>query len=413
LYYIFSRNNSKKIFFAATILFLIWLTKFWILLDVVKEKDFKFLISFTIIFASFILNLFFIDKQKNKELQNTHYILHLIWMWIMWALLMKIIPNTGHWWSNFWISIFLLILWFFYSKLSTIFLKYIFVILILWASILHIWSIDYIFNKLETEHIEYLKILQYFVTFIFLSNIIIWKKVKKINLNLKIILWIYAFLISNFYILDIFKNSLTHFSLTLYWGLIASSLLIYWIQKNLQKFRTIWLYFLVLSIWKIFLYDVWEVWDITWRYIIFGVLWTILIIISTLYTKKYWDNLLKEFNFDNLIEKNKDEENEDNINNFWINNDIKNIDVSEIKHVTFLFKNKEKISIKAINLIKIVKSTIDQLDWQTVFEKEELRNIYEFIKNNYKSELSKTNYDKIINILERFIKEWWEIILEK
>ncbi len=332
LYYIFSKNNSKKIFFAATILFLIWLWKFGILLDVVKQSDFKFLISFSVILSSFILNLFFIDsplpasplagERSNKKnilsterfnplnnniYKNIHYILHIIWMIIMWILLYEIIPSNGNWWSKFGIIIFITILWFFYSKLNTNFLKYVFVVIILWFSIFHIWDISNIFSTLEKKNLEYLKIMQYFVTFIFLANIIIWKKSdnKKILLALKIILWIYAFLISNIYILDIFKNSLWHFSLTWYWGLIASGLLVYWIQKDLQKYRTIWLYFLVLTIWKIFLYDVWEVWDITWRYIIFGILWVVLIVISTLYTKKYWDNLLKEFSFDNLKDKEK------------------------------------------------------------------------------------------------------------
>jgi hypothetical protein len=42
---------------------------------------------------------------------------------------------------------------------------------------------------------------------------------------------------------------------------------------------------------------------------------------------------------------------------------------------------------------------------KTKFFKYELKEIYKNIKENYESDLSKDNYNKIIIILERFIKE--------
>jgi len=54
-----------------------------------------------------------------------------------------------------------------------------------------------------------------------------------------IVVSIYAFIISNIYILDIFADIFGHFSLTIYWGLIASVLLFYGIAKDKIRFRTI------------------------------------------------------------------------------------------------------------------------------------------------------------------------------
>jgi hypothetical protein len=54
------------------------LTKFGILTTVVQSKDYEFLISFAVILASFILNLHFINKAKEKLYHNFHHILHII-----------------------------------------------------------------------------------------------------------------------------------------------------------------------------------------------------------------------------------------------------------------------------------------------------------------------------------------------
>lgn len=136
----------------------------------------------------------------------------------------------------------------------------------------------------------------------------------------------------------------------------------------------------------------------------------IFITISTLYTKRFWDNLLGEFKFGNLKDPEKIKKAE---KEYAINKKIENIDISDIKSVKFFFNNWKSINIRAKNLIKITKLVINKFGWQTIYKKEELIDIYENIKNNYKTKLSKDNYNKIINILEIFVKEGWEIKLEK
>ncbi len=303
LYYFYSKINSPKIFTAATILFIIWLTKFGILLDVVHRWDFKFLISFIIILISFILNLYFINKAEKKLYQNIHHILHIIWMLIMWRLLVEIIPHSYQWWNMLWISIFITILWIFYAKYNFKFLKIIFILTLTLFSLFHISELNHIFWKLSLIRKEDLKFIQYIVTIIIISNYFIWNKFnleKKYNKIILIIVWIYSFIISNLFILDLFEKIFGFYTLTIYWGLIASALLLYGIQKNIIKYRTLWLYFLTLTSAKIFLYDIWQIWNTNSRIAVFAILWVIFIILSTLYTKKYWDNMKWEFSFKNI-----------------------------------------------------------------------------------------------------------------
>ena len=416
LYYFYSKTNSPKIFTAATILFIIWLTKFGILLDVVHRGDFKFLISFAIILLSFILNLYFINKAEKKSYQNIHNALHIIWMLIMWGLLLKIIPSTGHGWSMLWISIFITILWSFYAKFNFNFLKIIFTIVLALFSISHIWELNHILWKLSYDKKEYLKFLQYIVTAIIISNYFIWDKLnleKKYNKIILIIIWIYSFIISNLFILDLFEKIFGFYTLTIYWGLIASALLLYWIQKNIIKYRTIWLYFLTLTSAKIFLYDIWQIWNTNSRIAVFAILWVIFIILSTLYTKRFWDNMKWEFSFDNLkSNKINDKEvksyNSTKKQDFLINQEIKNIDISKYKWVKFIFNNWKSISIRSKNLIKIAKLVTNN-NKKTIFEKNELKITYDYVVNNYKTELSKANYKKILEIMEKFVEFWGEV----
>lgn len=445
LYFFYSKNWSKKIYTAATVLFIIWLTKFWVLVDVVRSQEYFFLISFIVILSSFLLNLKFINTlSKNKEWwHNIHHIWHVIWMIIMWILLLEIIPSTWTGWSIIWISIFITLLWSFYAKFNFNFLKRVFILIISLVAIFHIYEIESIFRILERRDLNILKILQYTTTFVLISNIFIWKKLnntisKWFNKVLIIILSIYSFIISNMFIIDLFGDIFGYFTLTIYWWLIAASLLVYGIQRDITKYRTVWLYFLTLTSAKIFLFDVWQIWETNSRVAVFAILWVIYIIISTLYTKRFWNNLLWEFRLSNLkdqseqdsskinkeverIKKNSKKQEEKKVekkvesteinSDQIINKSIKDIDISDIKAVNFIFKDWSNIKIRAISTVKISKLIINELDWLQKFKAWELEDIFKYVKLNYKSELSKDNYEKIIKILSKFVKEGWEVEL--
>ena len=434
LFYFFSKTKEDKIFTVWIILFLVWIFKMFGLLDIVKSKEFLFLVPFSIIFISLILNLKFLNLVESWVKRISHDILHIIWIWILWSLLFVIIPSTWHGWSILWISIFIFLIWIIYSYFNSKILKYFYIIIFVFFMIMHLDWFDWIIRKIDRDNLWYLRILQYISTVIIWLLIIWWNKLNKftiINNTLNFLISIYLFFIVSNYILDIFEIT---FAVTIFWWIVSSILLFYGISLDKIKYRTIWLYLLSLVLIKIFGYDIWN-WidDAVTRVIAFIWIWILLIIISTRYTKKYWNNLKWEFSLSNLTDevdlketnsnKNSDKIIKKNNNKtttkktiekeFEINQKIENIDIWNIKSVEFIFAWRN-IKIRAINLIKIVKLIIDNFDWKTSFKPLELQKVYDYIKDNYKSDLSKDNYDKIIEILDWFVMNGWDVnLIEK
>ncbi len=422
LYYFYSQNKENKILFAWNILFAIWIFKLWLLLDVVQKEDYKFLVSFGVIAASLLLNIRFIDSLKDRALKIFHYIFHIIGIGILAGLLFKIIVSNGHGWSSFWIASFVSIIWFFYRQLQVEFLKWFFVIVLGVFAMFHIWEIEHIFRRLTRDDLEYLKIIQYIVTAMLVTNYFIWKTQSFFNKIVVTIISVYAFIISNIYILDIFGDMLWHFSLTIYWWVIASVLLFYGISKDAIKYRTIGLYFIILTTLKI-IYDVFFWFDDSWAKIAaFMGLWILFITISTLYTKKYGNNIFGELNFDNLKtplpettpiqkeEKTNKVDKESKDDNFmekleWVN-------VDNIKVIRFIPVRSKKFTIRAKNLLRVTKLVTKQF-WKNKFEAGELSSVYSYIIKHYKTKLSRREYDKIRTTIKEFIDEGGEVEVVK
>lgn len=485
LYYFYSQTKQWKILTAWNVLFVIWILKLWFLVDIVDSWDYKFLVSFSIIAASLLLNVWFIDKLKDITWKTIHYVFHVIWIGILGLLLSQIIVSSWHGWSSFWISIFLTAIWVVYSLLKTDFLKWFFIFLLIWFSVFHIASIEFIFNKLERDDISYFKALQYIVTTIVISNYFIWNR--KINTHYKkiiiSIIGVYTFIISNIYILDIFGDIFGHFSLTIYWWIIASVLLFYWIANDMVKLRTIGLYFIILTSVKIFGFDVWQLDNTSSRVVALMWLGILFIAISTLYTKKYWNNILNELSPDNLKdddediqdhkvlldtdsdnnssdntintktdntdkiisnkktnktvvkkEKNKQEKsskkkekksdnsvtsnsneqlhsNQEEFSNDFMKK-LSKVNVDDIKVVRFFPKNLDNFTIRAKNLMRVSKLVIKQT-WKNSFAAWELEWIYNYVIKNYKSKLSRREFDKLRTTLKDFIDDGWEVEIIK
>jgi len=439
MFYFYNKTKESKIFIAWVILFMIWVFKLFNLVDIVNSKDYIFLIPFILVYTSLLLNLKFLDSIQENTKRFFHDFLHILWIWTLAILLLEIIPSTWTWWSILWISIFLTLSSIIYAYFNSTILKIFFIISLSGFFLLHIWESESIFRKIDNKGLEHLRILQYISTALLWTWIIFWNKInKKSNLNIliSIVSALYILIITSIYVYDIFN---TTFAVTIYWWIAASVMLFHWLAKDIIKLRTIWLYLVSLTALKIFLYDIWfGIDDAISRVVALIVIWILFIIISTRYTKKFWNNINKEFSFDNFKEnkstdnnnkKNTTKQNtvkqdnndsyienkviDNNHNNFIINRQINEIKVWNTSSVQLIFKN-EKINLRAINLIKIVKLVINSYNWQTRFKAGELKDIYDYIIENYKSDLSRDNYKKIIMILEKFIEEWWEIkLIEK
>ena len=109
---------------------------------------------------------------------------------------------------------------------------------------------------------------------------------------------LYLFISTSYFAYDWF-NSI--FVVTIYWGLIAGILIFIGILKNKRIYRTLGLYFLVLTIFKILSYDIWtNLEDSISKIIALLFVWSIMITLNLLYSKKYWKDIKKEFGFTTL-----------------------------------------------------------------------------------------------------------------
>jgi hypothetical protein len=409
LFYFFSKAEENKIFTAWIILFTIWIVKLFSLEHIVEKGDLIFLIPFSIIFISLMLNVKFLNKTKNLSVRIIHDILHIIWIWVLGFLLVKIIPTTWYGWSTLWISIFVLIIWSIYAYFNSKILKTFFIIALSWAALSHLEWFNSIMWNIDNENLSYLRVLQYTSTAILASLIVSWNKFNKEILLWNIVKWIvaiYIFLIVSFYVYDIFN---TTFAVTIFWWIISSILLFYGIAINKIKFRTTGLYILSIVLAKIFIYDIWY-WldDAITRVIALMVIWILLIIISLQYSKKYGNNLKWEFKLWNLNDTLNDTVKKEIKQEWNLNKKIEDIDIEWIKSIKFEVNGDKGFSTTAKNLLKIV-MFVKTNTWKTEFQPWELSEIYSFITKNYKSELSKRDYEKVKTILKNFVAKWGKI----
>ncbi len=76
--------------------------------------------------------------------------------------------------------------------------------------------------------------------------------------------------------------------------------------------------------------------------------------------------------------------------------------------VIFIFKDWSRIKIRAKNLIKIA-ILVTSKAWKTSFDPLELKNTYDYIMKNFKSELNQRDFEKIISIMDTFVDDWWSV----
>ncbi len=413
LFFFFKRIKDAKIYLAACILFLIWIIKYSSFIPTIESRDFIALIPLAFVWASLMLNLFFM-KDEDGEMRIAHDILHFIWMLMVWIWVANIVPHAGQWFVFFSISMVLAVIWIFYNLFASSLLSYILTITLLLFYAFHVFSIDVIFHNLEFQKKEYLKYLQYATVLIpwiwlystskILKNL---EKVKKLLVNPYVV---YLFIASTIFIYDLSDDNV--FSITIFWAIWAYFYLSVWIKKDLQKWRTIWLYILTLVLAKILLYDIWfGINDTILRVIALMFVGWLMIYISTLYSKKYPWNLLREFDISNLSPDNNANSpaaSAKNPEKSVVNESIKDVEIGDTTNVIFELSNWKRYMIRSKNLIKIARLVVLKF-WKSEFAPGELEKYYIFIKDNYKSELSDVEYGKILSTMREFAEIWWTV----
>ncbi len=306
-FYFFSRFRNWKLYIVGIVLFVIWILKFAGLINIVEEWNFTLLISLSIVFISLVLNIIFISPKLTEKAEwydMTHSILHLCAIWFFTTLLIIIIPSTGYGWGVLWVSIFICILAWIYGYYCSRVLKHMFLVIFSLFAIYHIMIFDTITWRIARDEVQYLQVLQYISSLLMVLSYWLYKKyntLSHLSSILGAILWGYLFIITTMYVFYIFQNS---FTITIYWGLLSFSFLMYGISKNIIKIRTIGLYIILLTAGKVFFYDIWYNFDdAISRVVALIFVWILMIIISTQYTKKYGNNLTGEFSIKNFIGK--------------------------------------------------------------------------------------------------------------
>lgn len=424
LFFFYNKIKDIKIYIWAIILFIVWLTKFWIFTSWLVQGDYISLLSIFIIFASFVLNLIFL-KDSEWELRVPHDIIHIIALLLLAVGVSNIVPHTGLWYSILAISLLIVIIGITYDFLASKLLSYVLFFAICLFYFYHTSSVWWIFDKLEAEWLIQLKSLQYLVVLIPWLWLFFRKfyktKLEPVSSLLNIAYMVYLFIITSIFVYDIFNNT---FALTIYWAVWAYIYLSMWINWDKQKLRTIWLYILTFVVFKIVLYDIWyaiENWIV--RVIALMFVGWLMMYISMLYSRKYPGNMMNEFNLSNfglgwnpvdsddgISDYNSCKINTDIDKNYKTNEVLSKISVSEYSSVSFLMGEKV-IKSKIVNLMKIAKIITQQYK-KNEFWAWELNSVYDELYNNYKSQVPASDYKKITTALRDFSEAWWTIVLE-
>lgn len=418
LFYFYNQTKENKIWTLWIILFIIWILQLFNLEANIAQ--YLFFVPLSLILIAFVLNIKYLDEVKSWAMRVIHDIFHILWIWTIWILLLDIIPNTLHGWNILWISLFISLIWYIYAKFSSNILKVFFILCFSLFTFGHFEEIERVVRKIDRDNLEYLRILQYLAFWIIWITVILWNKIninKYYNKFINSIFVLYTLAIVSYFVFDIFAST---FAITIFWWITASIILFHGINTDKWKLRTIWLYLFTLVLWKIFIYDIWYLDNAVTRVIALLVIWILLIIISIKYTSKYWNNLKWEFSFTNLSSSNihiktvmNNSEQKTIIEELpLVNQHIENINISDIVSVKF-YPNKGKVFIsKAQNLKKIVKLILEEKPSGN-FSANELLDTYNYLIENYKTSLSKRDFNLLNWSIYNFVKNWWKVEIKR
>lgn len=417
LLYINSKVDSYKIAIAGLVLMIIGVLRIIPFLDTQLSESYGMIVGILILVISLLYNCFLIYSSHKEsfirsELRYIHNFFHIIWIGTLSFLFFIIIESRLSAWESFW----------YFASCNTLLLIYYAHIR---ATPLRIFSsgiyilfllihISLFAEKItSSEGINTMSfIISTCVTITFILPYIYEKvSLKKLQITYLVPAFLlYLFCISTLYIYYFFPNT---FSVTIYWGSLAFIVLMYGIERNIQAVRTIGLYLIILTTIKIFFHDIWVgISNEAIQFLALMIVGVLMIILSTMYTKKYGNTMNSEFRISNLFPKkekdNTEEISQEKVPSSSVQNDIESIDVRGISGVRMRISGDKVIQVRAENLIKIAK-LICKSYGKNNFEAGELKKAYEMISSDYKSSLSPSQYKKIQDVVQLFVEKWGSI----
>lgn len=235
--------------------------------------------------------------------------------------LVRIIPSTGEGWSTFSIALTLIPFAWIYAQWGNRALQSFFVVIVTLAGWLQIMKFPGVISMIE--HGRYIgwddltqtsiiaavspwvRLLQYGSTLAMLA--ISWIFARPLATSVQKALAgstaVYLFIITSQYVYDSFS---TTFAVTIWWAVISTVLLLAGIHREQKILRTIGLYIGTLTLAKILLYDIWTGIDSgIVRVIALMVTGALMMWISSLYSKRFADNMRGEFSWKSDTEDGK------------------------------------------------------------------------------------------------------------
>ena len=304
LFYLSSKTHSQKIAIWALILFAIWIFQYISFIDMRIEKSYGLIVSCVIVFLSIFHTLYSVSRKnsvfkKNTIFQWAYTLLHIIWIFSASCIIIIISDVENEWISLLWAWTGAVALYYIYQYFQSQSLILFSKCMIICVCLVHVIFVNIWINFASFDIILSLLILAITIFPPLFDSL---RSQKIVSRNFFSILGVYAFIISSLYIYQITTST---FAVTLYWGILSFILLWHGISKDILTLRTLWLYVISLTIGKVFLYDIWmSVDDTVSRVVALIVIWILLIVLSTMYTRKYGNNLTWEFSPQNLFSGN-------------------------------------------------------------------------------------------------------------
>jgi Predicted membrane protein (DUF2339) len=417
LFFLTQKTKSLKIGVAALVLYIVGIGRlipflgalFW---GTSGTDNYGFWVALLLAFGSLIFNLYFIFPKIQEtfksylptEFYGAHNFFHIAGVFVVSILGENILDIQNNWYTLLYFASLLTVLGYIYHSIRSFWLQTVYLLFYVLLLFTHLgFFVDAI--GFGNDHIR----VSTLVTLV-LSTSHIYKYLSKTSpsgdIQMSVFL-VYLFLLSTFYVSHIFAIT---FAITLYWGILSFLLLSYGIKKDIIALRTVWLYLIVLTAGKVFFYDIWmSVDNVFSRVVALIVVGILMIILSTMYTRKYGNRLNKEFNPENLFpkiwESQKDAPKKELTSRKQeIQENLWKISTGGIIGVRMYITGTEKpIQIRTENLVKIAK-LIETATGKTNFLPGELKEIYDDFSVNYKSSLSVEQYKKIKDIVASFVK---------
>lgn len=132
-----------------------------------------------------------------------------------------------------------------------------------------------------------------------------------------------------------------------------------------------------------------QIWIVWWLFLTVG----ISLYFKNIFSKKISFNRDTKFSVDTTV---------------TLNEKIGLLDIGWYNTVIFLFAVSPAVKVVSKNLAKVAYSIIHDFKKNT-FHPLELKNHFEYIRNQYQSRLSQQDYNKIIMLCEKFSDEWGKL----